>query len=85
MLWLTRNEFGRYAYWTSYGTSYEFLAYENLAKYNIPIPSLEVQQDIVDIYNVYNERKAINEKLKKQIKDLCPILIKGSLKEAYDV
>ena len=40
-----------------------------------------INQDIVNIYNVYNERKAINEKLKKQIKDLCPILIKGSIEE----
>ncbi|MBD9273653.1 MAG: restriction endonuclease subunit S, partial [Clostridium sp.] len=27
-------------------------------------------------------RKEINEKLKAQIKDICPILIKGSIEEA---
>ena len=62
--------------------SYEFLAYDNLANYKIPVPDYEVQKSIVGIYNVYNERREINEKLKAQIKDICPILIKGSIEEA---
>lgn len=82
MLWLVRAEFGRFVYWASQGTSYEFLAYDNLANYKIPVPDYEVQKSIVGIYNVYNERRDINEKLKAQIKDICPILIKGSIEEA---
>ena len=39
------------------------------------------QKSIVDIYNIYLERKKINEQLKTQIKNICPILIKGSLEE----
>lgn len=81
MLWLTRSEFGRFVYWSSEGTSYEFLKYENLENYKIPIPSLPIQQSIVDIYTVYKQRQNINEKLKAQIKDICPILIKGSIEE----
>lgn len=82
MLWLVRAEFGRFVYWASQGTSYEFLAYDNLANYKIPVPDYEVQKSIVGIYNVYNERREINEKLKAQIKDICHILIKGSIEEA---
>ena len=82
MLWLVRAEFGRFVYWASQGTSYEFLAYDNLANYKIPVPDYEVQKSIVGIYNVYNERREINEKLKAQIKAICPILIKGSIEEA---
>ena len=48
----------------------------------IPVPDLNVQKSIVQIYNAYNERRDINEKLKEQIKDICPILIKGSIEEA---
>jgi len=81
MLWLTRSEFGRFVYWASQGTSYEFLTYENLANYKIPVPSIEVQQSITDIYEIYLKRKEINEKLKSQIKNICPILIKGSIEE----
>ena len=48
----------------------------------IPIPSIDIQKDIVDIFTVYKERKSINNRLKAQIKDICPILIKGSIEEA---
>lgn len=82
MLWLIRKEFGRFVYWASQGTSYEFLTYESLSNYGIPVPSMEIQQNIVNIYEAYLTRKEINEKLKNQIKDLCPILIKGSIEEA---
>ena len=82
MLWLVRAEFGRFVYWASQGTSYEFLTYDNLANYKIPVPDYEVQKSIANIYEVYNERRNINEKLKAQIKDICPILIKGSIEEA---
>lgn len=82
MLWLIRKEFGRFVYWASEGSAYEFLSYENLANYLIPVPSLEVQSSIANIFKVYNTRKRINEHLKAQIKDICPILIKGSIDEA---
>ena len=82
MLWLIRPEFGRFVYWASEGSSYEFLNYDNLADYLIPIPSLEVQKAIGDIYLAYVMRNEINDKLKVRIKDICPILIKGSIEEA---
>ena len=81
MIWLTRKEFGRYVYWASQGTSYEFLSFENLSNYKIPIPPIEVQKSIAELYKVYNQRKEINEKLKAQIKDICPILVKGAIDE----
>ena len=81
MLWLIRPEFGRFVYWASEGSSYEFLNYENLADYLIPVPDIRIQKAIGDIYLSYVERKDINERLKSQIKDLCPILIKGSVEE----
>lgn len=82
MLWLIRPEFGRFVYWASEGSAYEFLNYDNLADYMIPVPSIKVQRSIGDIYNVYSMRREINERLKVHIKDLCPILIKGSIEEA---
>ncbi len=82
MIWLSRNEFGRFVYWASQGTSYEFLSFENLAKYRIPVPDIHTQKSIVNIYNSFIRRKELNEYLKKQIKDICPILIKGSLEDA---
>lgn len=82
MLWLVRSEFGRFVYWASEGSAYEFLSYNNIANYKIPIPDIEIQKSIANIYTVYQNRKAINEKLKSQIKNICPILIKGAIEEA---
>ena len=48
----------------------------------LPIPDIDIQRDIVNIYDAYMMRKDINERLKAQIKDMCPILIKGSIEEA---
>lgn len=81
LMWLIRPEFGRFVYWASEGSAYEFLNYSNLANYIIPVPSIEIQNAIAGIYNAYIKRKQINEQLKAQIKDICPILIRGSLEE----
>ena len=82
MLWLIRPEFGRYVYWASEGSAYEFLNYDNLANYKIPVPDLTIQHAVGDIYLSYVDRKQINNRLKERIKSMCPILIKGSLEEA---
>lgn len=81
LVWLIRPEFGRFVYWAAEGSAYEFLNYNNLGNYKIPVPSIEIQKAIADIYNAYVTRRQINEQLKKQIKDICPILIRGSLEE----
>ena len=47
----------------------------------IPIPNINIQKAIAEIFSVYIQRKRINEQLKAQIKDICPILIRGSLED----
>lgn len=82
MLYICREEFDRYARFHSWGSARETFDWDEMCDVRIPIPSIEIQQDIVNIYEAYLTRKGINEKLKTQIKDLCPILIKGSIEEA---
>lgn len=77
-----RDEFNRYARFHSWGSARETFDWGEMCSVKIPIPSIDIQQDIVNIYNAYIERKSINERLKAQITDLCPILIKGSIEEA---
>ena len=82
MLYICRDEFNRYARFHSWGSARETFDWDEMCDVRIPIPAIEIQQDIVNIYEAYLTRKEINEKLKTQIKDLCPILIKGSIEEA---
>ena len=79
---LERGEFDRYARFHSWGSARETFDWDEMCDVRVPIPAIEIQQDIVSIYNAYAERKAINEKLKSQIQNICPILIKGSIEEA---
>ena len=81
-LWLQREEFCHFAFYYSLGTVKDELDMTELGQMNIPFPSLEIQNNIITIYKNYLERKELNEKLKSQIKSICPILIKGSIEEA---
>lgn len=82
MMWFSRKEVDRLGWFASDASIRTNLDMERFYEMEIPIPSIEIQQSIVDIYKVYLQRKAINERLKEQIKSICPILIKGSLEEA---
>lgn len=81
-MWLSRSEFDRYARFNSWGSARENFSFSDMANVSIPIPKIEIQKSISNIFKVYKERKAINERLKTQIKDLCPILIRGAIEEA---
>lgn len=80
-MWLSRKEFDRYARFNSWGSARENFSFEDMTNVKIPIPDIKVQKAIAEIYSVYISRKRINEQLKDQIRDICPILIKGSLLE----
>lgn len=81
MMWLSREESGRYCWYISDTSVRGGFSLECFYDIEIPVPDIQVQQYIADIYIVYQLRREINEQLKKQIKDICPILIKGSVEE----
>lgn len=82
VMFFNRTEFDRYARFHSWGSARETFTWADLIQVEIPIVDIVVQKAIVDIYTVYKERREINEKLKAQIKAICPVLIKGSIEEA---
>lgn len=81
-IFFSRSEFDRYTRFHSWGSARETFDWPEMCDVKIPIPDIVVQKSIVDIYNAYLMRREINEKLKSQIKELCPIMIKGSLEKA---
>lgn len=85
MLFFKRDEFDRYARFNSWGSARENFSFDEMQNVEIPIPDISIQQSIIDIYHVYMTRKSINEKLKAQIKNICPILIRGSLEEGREI
>jgi len=81
MLFFCRAEFDRYVRFNSWGSARETFDWSETCNVEIPVPDIGVQKAIADIYSVYVTRKRINEQLKAQIKDICPILIRGSLED----
>lgn len=85
MLWFSRTEFHRYTWFYAAGSVRDVFDFSLMQEVEIPLPNKEIQVEIVNLLMAYNTRKSINEKLKSQIKDICPILIKGSIEEAEKV
>ena len=81
MMWFSREESDRRAWFMSDSSIRTNLDLERFYEIGIPLPDEKMQKSIVDLYKVYTLRRSINEQLKAQIKDICPILIRGSLEE----
>ena len=82
MIWFSRKESDRRGWFMSDSSIRTNLDLERFYEIEIPVPNENMQKSIVDLYKVYTLRRSINEQLKTQIKDICPILIRGSLEEA---
>lgn len=81
MIWFSRTETDRRGWFMSDSSIRTNLDLDRFYEIEIPVPDEKMQKAIVDIYAVYTLRRNINEQLKTQIKDICPILIRGSLEE----
>ena len=82
MLFFGRSEFDRYARFNSWGSARETFDWAEMRDVRIPLPDIAVQRYAVELYQTWRTRLTINERLKAQLKDLCPILIRGSVEEA---
>ena len=80
-IWLSRNETDRRAVFLSDTSIRSGVEKKRFFEIEVPVPSMEIQKSIAAIYEVWQERKRISERLKEQIKKICPMLIKGSLDE----
>lgn len=79
MMWFSRKECDRRGWFMSDSSIRSNLDLNRFYETQLPIPDEKKQKAIVDIFNVYTDRRNINEQLKTQIKEICPILIRGSL------
>lgn len=82
MLFFGRAEFDRYARFNSWGSARETFDWAEMCDVHIPLPDIVVQRYIVELYQAWRTRLGINDRLKAQLKDICPVLIRGSIEEA---
>ena len=74
-IYFRRKEFDRYVRFNSWGSARENFNFNDLCDVLLPLPPLEIQQKIVDLYNCYEECKRIVNEAREKIKKLCPALI----------
>lgn len=80
-MFFIRPEFDRYVRFNSWGSAREVFTMDDMKEVKIPIPDISTQQEIVNIHKCYIERQRIADALKEQLKNICPVLIRGSLTE----
>lgn len=81
MVWFSRAQSDRRGWFMSDSSIRTNLDLERFYEIKIPVPEMKMQSAIVELYSAYTARRNISEQLKAQIKDICPILIKGSLED----
>jgi type I restriction enzyme S subunit len=78
MMRFLSKEMDRYGWFISDSSVRANLDLDRFGEIQISLPSMEIQKKFVNLYNAISRC----DSLKAQIKDICPILIKGAMEEA---
>jgi type I restriction enzyme S subunit len=76
MMWFRRPEFDRYARFKSHGSAREIFDWAEMCDTELPIPSLEKQQEIVREYNIIQNRIALNNQLITKLEETAQAIYK---------
>ena len=70
-----RAETDRYVRFNSWGSARETFTWEDMIRFSIPLPPIEIQRAIVNIYKCANEAKQIAEEADRLSREVCPALL----------
>ena len=65
----------RYSRFNSWGSARETFGWSELCRVKIPLPPIEEQRSIVNIYTCLEEAKKIASEAREKLKTLCPALV----------
>ncbi len=74
-LLFNRPEFDRYTRFNSWGSARETFDWSEMERVQIPLPPIDVQQAIVDVYHCMERAKQIATTACEKLKTLCPALV----------
>ena len=74
-MFFNRPEFDRYARFNSWGSARETFDWSEMCRVKIPLPPIEVQQAIVELFNCADRAKKIAAEARERLKTLCPALV----------
>ena len=70
-LWFLRPEFDRYARYHSWGSARETFSMEDMLRVHIPVPDIETQRHLVEVWKGLDAIKTDNEALASPLMNLC--------------
>ena len=76
-MWFNRDEFDFYARFHSWGSARETFDWEELCNLEITIPSLSIQNSIISIQKIIDQKINLLDTLKQNIEPLVSIIIKN--------
>lgn len=74
-----RQEMDRYGWFLSDGSVRSNLDWDRFCEIQIPLPPVEIQESIVNLYNCLEEAKKIASEARERLKSLCPALIQRAI------
>ena len=77
MMWFRRPEFDRYARYKSHGSARETFDWDEMCEVELPIPTIEKQNEIVKEYNTVVNRIKLNEKLNEKLEETAQAIYKN--------
>jgi len=78
-LLLSRSEFHRYCGYKAEGTTRDVFSFSELCRVRIPLPPLEVQLSIVNLYHCIEEAKRIAREARERLGTLCLALVQYAI------
>ena len=76
MMWFRRPEFDRYARFKSHGSVRELFDWEEMCDVELPMPSIEKQQEIVKEYHTIVDRIKLNERMNQKLEKTAQAIYK---------
>ncbi len=81
-LLFNRSEFDRYSRFNSWGSARETFDWAEMCYVKIPLPPIELQRSIAEVFNCLQESKRIVQETRELMKNLCPALVQKAVHSA---
>ncbi len=81
-LFFKRNEFARFCEYDAIGSARNYFRVTNMQNIEIPLPPIELQHSIAEVFNCLQESKRIIQETQELMKNLCPALVQKAAHSA---
>lgn len=78
-IYMRRPEFLRSTLFYAFGTIKDDFSYERMTEVKLPLPPIEVQKSIVNVYHCIEEAKKIAAEAREKLSGLCPALLQKGI------